>query len=307
MVYKIAFLGTSNFACPSIGMLHKYHKIVCVVTSPSVPNRKQRSPHNKISPVKEAAQELGIKTFEPSDPKSADFLKKLASTAPDLICLAAYGHILSPEVLNVPKLAAINLHPSLLPKYRGAAPIQWAIINGEKRTGVTTFLMDEKVDHGHILLQRTADIGEFETCGTLESKLARIGAELLLETVDRFTELKPIPQPAAGASRAPKISKELRKIDWNKTALEIVNLIKALSPKPLAYTIFRSKRLEILSAVTVAYPGEPGRIEKARDTLWVGASTDCVELQLVKPEAKKEQIGYDFIHGYDPQVGEIMG
>ncbi|MDI6840815.1 MAG: methionyl-tRNA formyltransferase [bacterium] len=295
MRYKIIFFGTSNFAVPSVEILSKHHTLLTVVTSPNP------------SPVKIITHKLGIKVFEPVDPNSSDFLSILRDLEPDMICVAAYGHILSNNILTLPKLGAINLHPSLLPAYRGAAPIRWAIINGDKKTGVTTFLMDEKVDHGDILLQKDVEINELETFGELELKLSKMGAELLLETLNKFDDIKPITQPAEGVSYAPKITKELRQIDWSKGAVKIVNLIRALSPRPGAYTIFRGKQLEILLASPIESPGKPGRIEHAKDVLWVGTGAGCIELKLLKPEAKREQTGLDFINGYHPKVNEIMG
>ncbi|MCK4352769.1 methionyl-tRNA formyltransferase [candidate division WOR-3 bacterium] len=305
MQYKIILFGTSRVACPSIEILSQNHKLLAVVTSPNP------------SPVKEIAHSLGIKVLGPDNPNSIDFLNKLRGLNPDIICVAAYGHILSKELLEVPRLASINLHPSLLPKYRGGAPMRRAIINGEKKTGVTTFIMDEKLDHGDILLQKEVEIDESETFGELETKLSKIGAELLLETINKFNKLKPIPQSDSIATYAPKISKELRLIDWQKGATEIVNLIRALSPKPVAYTNFRGKRLEILSA-KVAEPlpdgqqagfrvrGQPGRIEKAKETLIIGTGSGCIEIKLLKPEAKSTQTALDFINGYHPKVGDFL-
>ncbi|MCK4307043.1 methionyl-tRNA formyltransferase [candidate division WOR-3 bacterium] len=295
MQYNIIFFGTSEFACHSIELLSKHHNLIALVTSPNP------------SPAKELARKSGIKVFEPLNPNSQDFLRTIKNLNPDILCLAAYGHILSPEILNLPNLASINLHPSLLPKYRGAAPIQWAIINGEKYTGVSTLLIDPKIDHGDILLQKRIEIKDSETLGELEEKLSKIGAPLLLETINNLKKLKPVSQLDEETTYAPKITKEMRRIDWHCPATEIVNLIRALSPKPLAYTIFRNRQLEILFASKSDSQGDAGKIIKARGTLLLGTNEGCVELKILKPEAKREQSAIDFINGYRPKVGETMG
>lgn len=294
MQRKIIFLGTSRFALPSIEILHKKHNLLAVVTSP------------QLSPVQDIAKELGIKLFTPDSPNTLEFITTLKQLKPDFFCLAAYGYILSGEFLKIPEFAAINLHPSLLPKYRGAAPMQWALLNGDKYTGITTFIMDEKIDHGTMLMQNTVEIGEEETFGELELRLAKIGAEMLLETIDNFDNLPPIPQTQEEATKAPKITKEMRKINWNKPAKEIVNLIRALSPKPIAYTSFRNKQIEILKARVTEGKGEPGKIQSTKPALTIGTIEDCVELKLLKPEGKREQAAVDFINGYRPQIMEFF-
>ena len=297
MRYKIVFLGTGNFACPSIELLSIHHNLLAVVSSPNP------------SFAKRIADELGIKVYEPDNPNTAEFILELKKLSPDIIALADYGYILKSELLAIPKLASINLHPSLLPAYRGAAPIRWAIINGEQWTGVTTFIMDPEIDHGDILLQERVEILDSDTYGGLELRLANIGAELLLDTINRFKELTPSSQPVSliHASYAPKISRKLREIDWWKPANEIVSLIRALSPEPSAFTIFRGKQLEVLMAVKSDQKGEPGVIVEVKGKLLVGAGGRCVELLTVKPEAKREQTALNFINGYRPRVGEIMG
>lgn len=294
MQYKIIFFGTSEFACPSIELLSKHHNLMALVTSPNP------------SPAKELAHNSGIKVFEPLNPNSQDFWEAIKKFNPDILCLAAYGHILSKEILEIPKLASINLHPSLLPKYRGAAPIQWAIINGEKYTGVSTLLIDPQIDHGALLLQKKIEIKDSETFGELGKRLAIVGASLFLETVNNFEKLKPVSQSDEETTYAPKITKGMRKINWHRSATEIANLINALSPKPLAYTIFRNRQLEILFASKSDSQGETKKIIKAKGALLVGTAEGCVELKILKPEAKREQSSLDFINGYRPKVGEMM-
>lgn len=291
---NIVFFGTGRFACPSIEMLHKYHNLLAVVTSPNP------------CPAKEVAHKLGIKILEPINPNIDEFVNLLKTLSPDMIALADYGHILKKEILDIPKLVSINIHPSLLPAYRGAAPIRWVIMNNKKWAGVTTFIMDEQIDHGDILLQEKVEILLSDTYGSLESRLSKVGASLLINTISQFNELKPKPQPSEGVTYAPKITKEMRKIDWNKSVIEIVNLIRALSPEPAAYTTFRGKRVEILKASYLWWHGELGKISECKPRLLVGASNGCVELELLKPEGKREQSALDFVNGYNPQIGESM-
>jgi len=298
MQYKIIFFGTSKFACPSIELLAKHHNLPALVTSPNP------------SPAKKLAYKLGIKVLEPLNPNSQDFVETIKNLNPDMLCLSAYGHILSPELLKLPKLASINLHPSLLPKYRGSTPIQWAIINGERYTGVSTFIIDPRIDHGDILLQKKIEIKSSETFGELGKRLAIVGSSLFLETVNTFEKLKPTPQLDKEITYAPKITKEQRKINWHRSATEIVNLIRALSPKPLAYTTFRGKQLEIIFASKSDFSGEAGKVMQvgARGTvhLLIGTTEGSVELKILKPEAKREQSALDFINGYRPKLGEIL-
>ncbi|MFA5031947.1 MAG: methionyl-tRNA formyltransferase [bacterium] len=295
MKRKIIFLGTSSFACPSIEILHNNHNLLAVVAS------------SQPSPVKGLAYKLGIKVFDPATPNTPEFITILKDMNPEFFCLAAYGHILSGDFLKTPKFASINLHPSLLPKYRGAAPLQWAILNGDKNSGITTFIMDEKIDHGKILLQEKMEIGEEETFGELETRTSKIGAELFLKTIDNFDNLTPVPQNMENLTKAPKITKEMRKIDWNKPAKEIFNLIRALSPTPLTYTTLRNKELEIIRAGYSELSGKPGEVLQNKGKIIIGTAKNGIELKILKPQAKKEQTALDFINGYRPQIGEVLG
>jgi methionyl-tRNA formyltransferase len=277
-------------------LLSKHHNVLALVTTPTP------------SPARNVAMRLDIRILDPTNPNSDDFIDTISSLRPDMIVLAAYGFILKKKLLGVPRLTSINLHPSLLPAYRGAAPIQWAIINGEKHTGVTTFVMDPKVDHGGILLQKQVEILDSETYGELQSRLAKSGAALLHETISRFKELKPVTQHDDAVTYTSKISKDMRQIEWNKPANEIVRLVLALSPSPGAFTAFRQKQLGILRASVSELNGEPGKIVEAnKDLLIVGAGEQSVRLEILKPEAKREQETRAFINGYRPQVGERMG
>ncbi|MBI4723002.1 MAG: hypothetical protein HY769_08440 [Candidatus Stahlbacteria bacterium] len=303
MRYRIVFFGTGEFACPSIELIANHHNLVACVSSA------------KPCPSKDLARKLGIKIFDPIDPNVDEFIEVLKTLAPEMLILADYGYILSKELLGVPSIVSIGLHPSLLPAYRGAAPIQWVILNGESYTGITTFIMDPRIDHGNMLMQEQVEILPLETHGELEGRLAKIGARVMLETIDRFRELLPILQPKVvnGMSYARKIGKELRKINWSFPANEIVNLVRALSPIPAAFTIFRDRRLEILKAIlsdkrsdVIIKKGAPGAIMIEKNRLLIGAGGRCVEVLIVKPEGKREQTAIDFINGYRPRVGESM-
>lgn len=288
---KIVFFGTSRFACPCITALHSQYEIPFVVTSTS------------DSPVKKKAQELNIKVHQSESPD--DILETLKQTKPDVICVSAYGHILKKSILDIPKYA-IGIHPSLLPKYRGAAPINWVLINGEKQTGVTTFIMNEKIDAGNILLEKSLNIYENETKGELETRLGQLGAELILSTINGLLKNKIIPKPQnkKQGSYAPKLTKEIRKINWNKGSKEIVNLIRGLSPTPAAYTTFRNKRIEILKALPCDTGGAPSEIIPNKKELIVSCGRGSVIIQELKPEGKKLISGKDFINGYRPKNGE---
>ncbi len=261
----------------------------------------------KAPPVKVVACELGLEVFQPRSINKPDSLEYLARISPDLIVVAAFGQLLKKAVLDLPRYGCINVHASLLPKYRGAAPIQWAIIRGERWTGVTTMIMDEGMDTGPILLQRAVRIEEDETAGELEARLAELGANLIVETVEGYLRrgLRPKPQPAEG-TLAPRIKEEHTKIDWTATAREIHNLVRGLAPSPGAYTTFREKRLKLyrtrpFSEVPDAPPGE---ILPHKKRLLIATGKGIIEVLSLKPEGKKEIRGVDFLNGYRPRPGE---
>jgi methionyl-tRNA formyltransferase len=257
------------------------------------------------------AEELGLPVFQPE--KVNREVERIRALEPDVLAVAAYGQILSKALLDVPKLGSVNLHASLLPKYRGAAPIQWALLSGETITGVTTFLMDEGLDTGPILLQREVPIDENDTAGTLEAKLAEVGAELMLETLRGLAQgtLTPQPQDNSQATYAPKIKKELAHIDWTKSARELLGLIRALEPSPGAYTFYRGRRLKVRWGRVVdeeGQRGEPGEVIALGDEgPVVQTGRGLLELIKVQPEGRKVMSGRDFLHGYRVQVGEKLG
>jgi len=258
-------------------------------------------------PVKLAAQELGLPVSQPRSINRPDSLEYLRGLAPDLIVVAAFGQLLKKAVLELPRYGCINVHASLLPKYRGAAPIQWAIIRGERWTGVTTMVMDEGMDTGPILLQRAVRIGEDETAGELAARLAELGAELVVETVEGYFggRIRPKPQPPEG-TLAPKIAEEHTRIDWTADARAIHNLVRGLAPVPGAYTTFRGKRVKIHR--TKPLPGAagaaPGEILPHRKRLLVATGAGVLEVLSLTPAGRKEIRGADFLNGYRPRPGE---
>ena len=244
---KILFMGTPDFAMESLKALKEAgYDIIGVVTNIDKP--KGRGMKTIASPVKEYASQNGMKIYQPLKVRNnEEFIKEIKTLNPDLICVVAYGKILPKELLQIPKYGCINVHGSLLPKYRGAAPIQWAVINGEKTTGITTMYMDEGMDTGDMLLKEEVEIGEDETTGELWQKLSKIGAKLLVETVRQIENrtIKREKQPE-GFTLAPMLTKEMANIDWqNKNAQEIKNLVRGLNPIMGACTYINGKKIKI--------------------------------------------------------------
>jgi methionyl-tRNA formyltransferase len=304
---RLIFLGTGRLGLPALRAIveSKEHEVTAVVTQPDRP--AGRGLKARPSPVKELAEELGLSVFQPERVNRE--VQRIRAWKPDALVAAAYGQILSKELLEVPRLGSINLHASLLPKYRGAAPIQWAIIQGETITGVTTFLMDEGLDTGPILLQRSLPISDEDTAGTLEERLAKLGAGLMIETLRGLEAgtLVPRAQDDSQASYAPKITKELGRLDWTKSARELFNLIRALNPAPGAYTFYKGARLKVhRSHVVDLAEGEPGEVIGLSGGLIVRAGEGALELLEVQPEGKRAMSGEDFARGRRITLGERL-
>ncbi|MBR2744865.1 MAG: methionyl-tRNA formyltransferase [Clostridia bacterium] len=249
---KILFMGTPDFAQESLKCIYEAgHEIIAVVTNPDKP--KGRGMKMIASPVKEFALEKNIKVYQPEKvKKNEEFINEIKNLNPELICVVAYGKILPKEILDIPKYGCVNVHGSLLPKYRGAAPIQWAVLNGDKVTGVTTMYMAEGMDTGDMILKREVEIGEDETTGELWDRLSKIGGELLVETV-RQIEAGTAPRIKQGDdfSMAPMLNKEMAKIDWeNKSAAEIKNLVRGLNPIMGAYALYEGKKIKFWKVET---------------------------------------------------------
>lgn len=297
---------------PSLELLLKSeHQVVAVVTQPDKP--KGRGLKLSASPIKEFAEKQNLRVLTPEDLKSEEFYQALSELKPDLIAVVAF-RILPERIFSLPPYGTINLHASLLPKYRGAAPINWAIINGEKKTGITTFFIQKTVDTGHIILQREVEILPEETCGELSLKLSRIGAEVLLETIILIEkkEAKTHPQNELEATPAPKITDELCKIDWSKPAEEINNLIRGVSPTPGAFTFFRRKLLKIYKTEIVSEQDgstEPGIVISADKSTGIHVQTGrgILKLKELQLEGKKKITADEFLRGYRIEAGEKLG
>ena len=243
---NILFMGTPDFAKESLESVYNAgYNIIGVVTNVDKP--KGRGMKMMASPVKEFAIEKNIPVYQPEKvKKNIEFIEEMKALKPDVICVVAYGKILPKEILEIPRLGCINVHGSLLPQYRGAAPIQWAVLNGDKKTGVTTMYMDEGMDTGDMILKREVEIGENETTGELWNKLSKIGGELLVETLRRVEEgTAPREKQGDNYTMAPMLNKEMSKIDWeNKTAVEIKNLVRGLNPIMGAYSFLEGKKIK---------------------------------------------------------------
>ena len=308
---KLIFCGTPQFAVPTLErLIADKHDIELVMTNPDEPSG--RGYEVKESLVKRAALKAGLDVFQPLKLKEESTVGVLSDFAPDLIVVVAYGHIIPKWMIELPKHGCVNLHASLLPRYRGAAPIQWAIIQGESITGVTTMKIDEGLDTGDVLLKEELPIRDEDTTETLSERLSSVGANLTAETLAKLGEIQPQRQDNNQATYAPMLKKEDGQISWSLRAEEIGCRVRGLRPWPGAYTSFRSKNLHIWSAVPVmgrAEPQqEPGTLLPGRGTLRVvcglGTLLEVLELQL---EGRKRLPARDFLNGMRPSLAERFG
>ncbi|MBN1364024.1 MAG: methionyl-tRNA formyltransferase [Syntrophaceae bacterium] len=308
---RILFMGTPVFALPALRLLHEHkYPIIGVVTQPDRP--KGRGLKEVAPPVKILAQEFGLHVFQPQKVKDESFLKIFKKLHPDMVVLVAFGQILPKAIIDYPPLKCLNIHPSLLPKYRGAAPLNWQIINGETKTGVSIMIMDEGMDSGDILLKEETPLGAAETFGELHDRLSQLGANLLIKSIEQISNgtAKRHPQNSSNAIFAPRLKKETGKINWNNKASDIVNLIRGLNPSPTAYTTLNGLSLKIFSAV--AHTGKnyqpPGAIGSATaEGLPVAAADGYVILKDVQLAGKKRMLIADFLRGYQLNAGVILG
>ncbi|MBD3169403.1 MAG: methionyl-tRNA formyltransferase [candidate division Zixibacteria bacterium] len=308
---RIIFMGNPGFAVPSLERLHQEkHQIAAVVTNPDKPSGRGR----KLNPpaVKLKARELGLDVIQPAKIKDRQFIDRLYELEPELFVIVAF-RILPKKLLEIPRKGSINLHASLLPRYRGAAPINWAIIKGEKETGISTFFLKPKVDTGDIILQEKVEIPPDMVYGQLYEELAVKGADVLAESVKLIEQdkINPIPQDESMASHAPKITPELCEIDFNRNCRQVADLIRGLSPKPGATTSFRDRKIKLLRADCIeGNPGgEAGEIridEKSKDML-VSCADGCLRILTLQPAGKKPMDARGFFNGYHPETGEKMG
>ena len=308
---RIIFMGTPEFAVPSLEILVQHpYQVIGVVTQPDRP--KGRGKQLAPPPVKMFAEQYHLTVLQPERAKDQEFMDAFRKLAPDLVAVAAFGQLLPKGILDLPPLGCINVHPSLLPKYRGAAPLNWTIIQGETRTGVTIMRMDEGMDSGDILLQEATPIGPEETVGELHDRLAKTGAELLLKTIQMIEDgtVRRTPQDHAAATFAPRLKKEDGIIDWQRNADEIVHLILGLSQSPCAYSILQGRTLKIFTATARKSPiGQmPGTVLAVTpEGLPVAAGEGVVFLREVQAEGKKRMPVQDFLRGVRLRSGERLG
>lgn len=298
---RIAFLGTSSFACPALRALASAHEISLAVTQPDRPAGRRRE--LRVSPVKKAALDLGLPIAQIEKINSPQGIDCLREATPEVTVVASYGQLLTRRVFSLPQHGTINIHASLLPRYRGCAPVNWAIIRGEKITGVTTFFIEEGMDTGDILLQRPCPIGPNETAGQLHDHLALLGAEAILETLQIIESgnPSPIPQQDEEATIAPKLSRFDGEIKWNNKACHIHNLVRGLNPWPGAYTHLRNERVKIHSTLLTGVgcgklaPGTIALQESGR--LLVATGKDLIEILEIQRENHAITSGKAFLNG----------
>ena len=307
---RTVFMGTPGFAVPSLASLAGVVDVTLVLCNPDRPAGRGRSMASP--PVKEEAVRRGIPVFQPEKARHPDAVARIAAEAPDLIVVAAYGHILPKSILDIPRLGCINVHASLLPRYRGAAPINWAVARGETVTGITIMRMDEGMDTGPMLYVREMPIGEDDTAETLFSKLSIVGAEALREALRKLREgtLDGTPQDAALATYAPRLKKEHGRIDWSRPAGEIRNLVRGMTPWPSAFALHAGKTLKVLSSAVAAESapaGEPGEfVAFGRDGISVACGEGVLRLRIVQPEGGKPMDAWAYAQGRRVATGERL-
>ncbi len=307
---KILFMGTPDFAAEALkALIDAKLDIVAVVSQPDKPKGRG----HKLMPteVKAAALEAGLTVYQPEKIKNGELQEILDNLKPDLIVVVAYGKILPDYIINYPKYGCINIHASLLPKYRGAAPIQWSIINGDKKTGVTTMKMDSGIDTGDILLTEETEIGEYETSEELFDRLAKIGGKLIVKTIEEIENITPIPQNHAQHTYAPMIKRETGIIDWNKSAREISKLICGMNSWPLASTQYKGETLKIVAAKvqdenTGKEPGTIIALEKGKG-LKVACGSGVLYIQVAQFAQSRKMNVEDYARGHEIEIGAVLG
>ncbi|NUK05784.1 methionyl-tRNA formyltransferase [Streptomyces lunaelactis] len=308
---KLVFAGTPEVAVPSLDALiaSDRHEVAAVVTRPDAPAGRGR--HLVASPVAQRAEEAGIEVLKPVKPRDEDFLARLREIAPDCCPVVAYGALLPQVALDVPARGWVNLHFSLLPAWRGAAPVQQAIIAGDEMTGASTFLIEKGLDSGPVYGVITELVRPTDTSGDLLTRLAFAGAGLLVATMDGIEDgtLKPVPQPADGISLAPKITVEDAHVDWTAPALRVDRLVRGCTPAPGAWTVFRGERLKLIHVAPVPDRTDlaPGELACGKNNVYVGTGSYAVELLWVQPQGKKPMRAADWARGVRIAPGERVG
>lgn len=307
---RVIFLGTPSFAVPSLqALVAAGHQVLGVFTQPDRP--KGRGNQLAESPVKAAARSLGLPIHQPERVRRPEAVEQLRSLAADLIVVVGYGQIIPQTIIDLPPYGILNVHASLLPKYRGAAPIQWAIANGEGQTGVTIMQIDAGLDTGDTLLKAAVEIGPDETAPKLSERLAILGADLLIQTIEQIEQgcARHEKQDDSQATLAPILKKEDGRIDWQRPAQGIYNRLRGFDPWPGAYTTFRRQSLTVTQAAPKAHPAlKEGFLQVEKRSLLVGCgSGTALELLELQPSGKKRMSAEAFLNGYKPLSGERMG
>lgn len=308
---KIVYMGTPDFAvAPLEALIRAGHQVTAVVTQPD--KQRGRGKEVQMTPVKECALKHNIPVFQPIKIKEKEAVDRLREYPADIFVIAAFGQLLSEEILAMPPFGCVNIHASLLPSYRGAAPIQWAILNGEKETGVTIMQMEKGLDTGDMLLKKAIPIDPKETGESLHDKLMEVGAELIVEALPLIESGKIIPekQEDSKSSYASRLNKEMGHIDWNKNAEELERLVRGLNSWPSAYTSYRGKTLKIWEAdVSGEQSGKlPGEITQVgKDFVDVACGRDTLRIYSLQLEGKKRMAVKDFLLGYEIKQGMMLG
>ena len=307
---KIVFMGTPDFAVSTLESLVKGgHEVIAAVTQPDKP--KGRGKAVQYTPVKEKALEYEIPVYQPVKARDPEFVELLKGMDPDVIVVVAFGQLLPKAILDIPKYGCVNVHASLLPKYRGAAPIQWAVIDGEEVSGVTTMLMDEGLDTGDMLEKAEIVLDEKETGGSLFDKLSALGGELILSTLEKMENgtITRTPQGDSTTPYANMLKKTMGEIDWNMEAVKIERLIRGLNPWPSAYTSLKGKTVKIWSADVVAgeSTGNPGRVTVTKDKLLVECGENFLSITELQLEGKKRMETAAFLRGFTVEDQTVFG
>lgn len=303
---RVIFMGTPDFAVSTLdALVDAGHEIIAVVAQPDRPKGRG---HKMVSPpTVERAHELGIPTRQPRAVRRGPFVDWMTTAEADVAVVVAYGRILIPALLEAPRYGCINVHASLLPKYRGAAPINWALVNGETESGVCTMQMAEGLDTGDVLLESRTPVPPDETAGELHDRLAAMGASLAVDTLAQIDTLEGTPQDHGTHTIAPLIDRAAAQIDWSKTAAEVHNLVRGFNPWPTAWTLLGSDRLKVHRTRVVDEKGTPGTVIRAGARVVVAAGTGAVELEQVQLPGKRAQSGHDLVNSGRLTEGMVLG
>lgn len=308
---RVVFMGTPDFCVPMLqDLVSAGHEICLVVTQPDRPKGRSQKP--QPPPVKVCANELGLEVLQPSRMDEPGVMEALQGAAADVMAVAAFGHILKKDILCLPRLGCVNAHASLLPRFRGAAPIQWVIASGDEVTGVSTMLMDEGVDTGDILLAREVAIGPDDTGGSLHDKLSPVAAELMVETLAGLEagSLKPVPQDESRATYAPMLNKKHGRIDWSFPAGELALRVRAFDPWPGTFTFYQGKQIKIIKAGSEDENSKknPGEIIRAdTDGIIVACGEGALRVLELQPPGKRKMTVGEYLAGHAMEIGACMG